>query len=153
MQGSEGNSRHSDRNVSFFPSWSGLGLISTPVIYSAHARRRRKFTPFWQKRQLVSFLVGLRAYQHTCKILTKICDTKGNMSFPWGSYSRAIYFRGPVRLTRNCFTDPRGSCLNKQECLQVGSIDLTVHVVWQTPNWGTENRNETPGAEPFLKRQ
>ena len=23
MQGAEGNSRHSDRNISFFPSWSG----------------------------------------------------------------------------------------------------------------------------------
>jgi len=30
------------------------------------ARRRRKFTPFWQKHYLVSFLVGLRTYQHPC---------------------------------------------------------------------------------------
>ena len=27
---------------------------------------RRKFTPFWQKRYLVSFLVRLRTYQHPC---------------------------------------------------------------------------------------
>jgi len=30
-EGAEGNSRHSDRNISLFPSWSGWGLISTPV--------------------------------------------------------------------------------------------------------------------------
>jgi len=30
-QGAEGNSRHSDRNISLFPAWSGLGLISNPV--------------------------------------------------------------------------------------------------------------------------
>ena len=32
-QGAEGNSRHSDRNISLFASWSGKGLISNPVIY------------------------------------------------------------------------------------------------------------------------
>ena len=31
-QGAEGNSRHSDRSVSLFPSWSGQRLISTPVV-------------------------------------------------------------------------------------------------------------------------
>ena len=30
-QGAEGNSRHSDRNISSLPSWSGYGLISTLV--------------------------------------------------------------------------------------------------------------------------
>jgi len=30
-QSAEGSSRHSDRNISLFPSWSGQGLISTPV--------------------------------------------------------------------------------------------------------------------------
>ena len=30
-QGAEGNSQHSDRNISLFASWSGWGLISTPV--------------------------------------------------------------------------------------------------------------------------
>ena len=30
-QGAEGNSRHSDRNISLFPSWLGWGLISTPI--------------------------------------------------------------------------------------------------------------------------
>jgi len=30
-QGAEGNSRHSGRNISLFPSWSGYRLISTPV--------------------------------------------------------------------------------------------------------------------------
>ena len=30
-QGAEGNSCHSDRIISLFPSWSGLGLISTSV--------------------------------------------------------------------------------------------------------------------------
>jgi len=31
-QGVEGNSRHSDRNISLFHSWSGYGLISTPIL-------------------------------------------------------------------------------------------------------------------------
>jgi len=31
-QGAEGNSRHSDRNISLFPSWSGEGLISPPAV-------------------------------------------------------------------------------------------------------------------------
>jgi len=35
-------------------------------FFSCKARRRRKFMPFWQKHQLVSFLVGLRTYQHPC---------------------------------------------------------------------------------------
>ena len=30
-QGAEGNSRHYDRNISLFPSWSASGLISTPI--------------------------------------------------------------------------------------------------------------------------
>jgi len=30
-QSAKGNSRHSDGNISLFPSWSGSGLISTPV--------------------------------------------------------------------------------------------------------------------------
>jgi len=32
-QSAQGNSRHSDRNISFFPSWSVYGLISTRVFY------------------------------------------------------------------------------------------------------------------------
>ena len=32
-QGAEG--RHYDRNISLFPSWLGLGLISTPIHVSA----------------------------------------------------------------------------------------------------------------------
>ena len=32
-QGAVGNSRHSDRNTSLFPSWSGYGLTSTPLMY------------------------------------------------------------------------------------------------------------------------
>ena len=31
------------------------------------ARRRRKFKLLWQKHYIVSFLVGLRTYQHPCK--------------------------------------------------------------------------------------
>jgi len=40
------------------------------VFFFCKARRQRKFTPFWQKHYLVSFLVGLRTYQHPC-IFTK----------------------------------------------------------------------------------
>ena len=39
-------------------------------FFSCKARRRRKFTPFWQKHLLVSFLVGLKTYQHPCNV----CD-------------------------------------------------------------------------------
>ena len=35
-QGAEGSSRHSDRNINLFPSWSGQGLISTPYFYRGH---------------------------------------------------------------------------------------------------------------------
>jgi len=38
-QGAEGNSRHSNRNISFFPSWLGSGLISTPVFIGKFAVR------------------------------------------------------------------------------------------------------------------
>jgi len=31
-QSAKGNSRHSDRNISFFPSWSGYWVISTPIV-------------------------------------------------------------------------------------------------------------------------
>jgi len=40
--------------------------LSLSFIFSCKARRRRKFTPFWQKNYLVSFLVGLRTYQRPC---------------------------------------------------------------------------------------
>jgi len=53
----------------------GISTISRPVLPSmffffppCKAERRRKFTPFWQKHWLVSFLVGLRTYQHPCTI-------------------------------------------------------------------------------------
>ena len=39
-QGTEGNSCHSDRNISFFRSWSGYGLISTPVQTEWHIMYR-----------------------------------------------------------------------------------------------------------------
>jgi len=52
---------------------SGTRAISTKSrselssrFFSCKARRRRKFTPFWEKHYLVSFLVGLRTYQHPC---------------------------------------------------------------------------------------
>ena len=52
-------------------SMSGTRAISTTArrgmssrIFSCKARHRRKFTPFSQQHYLVSFLVGLRTYQH-----------------------------------------------------------------------------------------
>jgi len=39
------------------------------VFFSCKARCRRKFTPFWQKHWLVSFLVGLRTYHHPCTLV------------------------------------------------------------------------------------
>jgi len=41
-------------------------LSSLPPPPPCNARRQRKFTPFSQKHWLVSFLVGLRTYQHSC---------------------------------------------------------------------------------------
>ena len=38
----------------------------SPSFFFCKARRRRKFSPFRQKYQLVSYLVGLRTYQHPC---------------------------------------------------------------------------------------
>jgi len=56
-------------------SMSGTRAVSTTsrrellssFFFPCKARRRRKFKPFWQKHELVSFLVGLRTYQRTCK--------------------------------------------------------------------------------------
>jgi len=45
-------------------------IIKCPPPPPCKARRRRIFTPFWQKHWLVSFLVGLRTYQYSCTILT-----------------------------------------------------------------------------------
>jgi len=45
-QGLEGNSRHCDRNISLFPSWSGF---STPCIYTNLVTLRLK------ERTLISF--------------------------------------------------------------------------------------------------
>ena len=39
------------------------------VFFFCKARRRRKFSPFWQKHLLVSFLVGLRTYQYPCNYM------------------------------------------------------------------------------------
>ena len=41
-------------------------------FFSCKARRRMKFTPFWQKHYLASFLVGLRTYQHTCRCMKEM---------------------------------------------------------------------------------
>jgi len=37
-QGAEGNARHSDRNISLYPTWSCQGFISTPVHVTAAFR-------------------------------------------------------------------------------------------------------------------
>jgi len=39
------------------------------LFFFCKARRRRKFLPFWQKNLFLSFLVGLRTYQHPRKIV------------------------------------------------------------------------------------
>jgi len=57
---------------SLFPSWSGLGLISIPVfINSNHILPIMIINRIYETQnllslQLVSFLVGLRTYQHPC---------------------------------------------------------------------------------------
>jgi len=70
--------------------------LSAPLYYIIHfnnietravikfffckARRRRKFTTFWQKHQLVSFLVGLRTYQHPCTISYILTTSRHELS-------------------------------------------------------------------------
>ena len=86
-QGAEGNSRHSDRNISLFPSWFWLRTYQHPCtvrnwlrigdanchqVFFFKARRWRKLTPFWQKHYLISVLVGLRTYQHPCTVRNRL---------------------------------------------------------------------------------
>ena len=52
--------------ISYISTTSRRELSSS--FFSCKARRRRKFTPFWQKHLLVSFLVGVRTYHHPCTI-------------------------------------------------------------------------------------
>jgi len=52
-QGAEGNSRHSDRNISLFPSWSGEGLISTTV---------EDIQSIWSSRLIWLFLLSVLSY-------------------------------------------------------------------------------------------
>jgi len=54
-------------------------------FFSFKARPRRKFTPFLQKHYLVSFLVGLRTYQHPC---TTFCHRfRALFRSPWSPRS------------------------------------------------------------------
>jgi len=41
-QGAEGNSHHCESNISLFPSWSGQGLISTPVYLKLSIHEQQK---------------------------------------------------------------------------------------------------------------
>ena len=59
-----GNKLVSMSGTRAFPTKSKNELSSS--FFSCKARRQRKFMPFWQKHQLVSFLVGLRIYQNPC---------------------------------------------------------------------------------------
>ena len=52
--------------------------LPSSFIFSCKARRRRKFTPSWQKHSLVSFLVGLSNYQRPCTLRTA-GETKGDV--------------------------------------------------------------------------
>ena len=51
-------------------------VIKSPPL-PREARRRRKFTPFGRKQYLVSFLVGLRTYQHPCTAYSGHCYIPG----------------------------------------------------------------------------
>jgi len=55
------------------------------VFFSCKARHLKKFTPFWQKHYLISFLVELRTYQHPCIGSFKLHDHSR-----WRNHS--IYF-------------------------------------------------------------
>ena len=70
-------------------------LASSFFFHPCKARRRRKFTPFWQKHYLVSFLVELRTYQHPCMhhqlyhSVILCCAHKTFMCFVWLSEQTA----------------------------------------------------------------
>ena len=59
---SQSRPRHSYKNTSFFPSFSSLGFISTPVL----ARIISHVHAIPQKHQIFRFLIGQRIYQHPC---------------------------------------------------------------------------------------
>jgi len=61
-------------------------------FFSCKERRRRKFMPFWQKHYIVSFLVGLRTYQHPGRPSLAICRPT-SCGFREGSHSRTLRSR------------------------------------------------------------
>ena len=56
--------------------------LSSSFFFSCKARRRRKFTSFWQKHSIVSFLVGLKTYQHPCICIVKKVKVKQTLYGP-----------------------------------------------------------------------
>ena len=58
-QGAEGNSRHFDTNISLFPSWSGSGLISTPVTFI----RKKVSIKIWKGFSLAILIIILTLWR------------------------------------------------------------------------------------------
>jgi len=95
-------------------------------FFSCKARRRRKFTPLWQEYQPVSFLVGLRTYQHPCtfaagtfkvtKRLLTLCiaktkqDAEAALNTSCLSWRHALHSRHSVKCSKN--SDSIGFVLN-----------------------------------------
>ena len=88
--------------------------LSSRFFSSCKARRRRKFTPFWQKHKLVSFLVGLRIYQHPYRthfnvflgvfiklrkatsnlVMSRLSVRMGQVDSRWTDFCEILYLRG-----------------------------------------------------------
>jgi len=92
---------------------SGTRAISTKSrhelsssFFSCKARRRRKFTPFWQKHSLLSFLVGLRTYQHPLRVISGFRhEVDGNSSLPGCSETKQQYERYVCTDISNCILE------------------------------------------------
>ena len=73
----EGNKLGSMSRTNVISTTSRRDMSSSPPPLPREARRRRKFTPFGRKQYLVSFLVGLRTYQHPCTAYSGHCYIPG----------------------------------------------------------------------------
>jgi len=56
------------KHVRYTRDFNNIETKAVKFLFSCKARRRRKFTPFWEKHYFVSFLVGLRTYQHSFSV-------------------------------------------------------------------------------------
>ena len=88
--------------------------LSSSFFSPCKARRRRNFTSFWHKIYLVSFLVGLRIYQHPCTISYILTPSRRELStsffFLQGKAPKEIH--AILTETSSCFLPGRAKDLS-----------------------------------------